>query len=255
MRRVDAQQRADEQFDEALRLERRGQRRGRGVAVPAALGLAGDVGVGEDLRRRDDRGQGNRGEEAQAEARAHSEYRTRDGRGHDRHRLPCQRHQSEREAQLRRRAALRRQKRERHQGDGRDQAVERHRRHRHPAQHPQPRGERRARQRAHRDPSQREVDEKVQVESNVRGEDQIEKVVGIERQRVGVAGQRLAAAVERVPPRDLAGAERRRRNDFDRVVGGEVVAMKKEAEGGEQKAEGCHHDRHCEPPHRPLIIK
>ena len=74
------------------------------------------------------------------------------------------------------------------------------------------------------------MDEKVQVEGDVRRQDQIEEVVGIERQRVRIAGQRLPAAVERIPKRDLPGAKVIRGNDFDWIVRGEVVAVEEEAE-------------------------
>src|SRR5207245_7830185 len=58
--------------------------------------------------------------------------------------------------------------------------------------------------------------------------------VGIERERVRISGERLAAVVIKVPPRKLAGAKDLRRDHFDRVVREEIVAEVEEAEDGDE---------------------
>src|SRR5579859_2043160 len=82
------------------------------------------------------------------------------------------------------------------------------------------------------------MNEKVQIERDMRRQDEIEEVVGIEGQRVRISGERLSASIEKVPVRNLAGAKDPRRHHLDRIVGREVVAKEKEAEPGDDDAAG-----------------
>ena len=78
----------------------------------------------------------------------------------------------------------------------------------------------------------------MQVERDVRRQQQVQDVVGIKRQRVRVAGERLAASGIEVPPRNLAGAPDRGGDHLHRVVRGEVVAEVKEEERGSERRRG-----------------
>ena len=91
-----------------------------------------------------------------------------------------------------------------------------------------------ARQALHREPAEGEVKEEVEIERDVRRQQEIEEVVGIERECVRVAGQWLPAAIGEVPPRNLTGPKHGRREHLDRIVRREVVAKKEEAERSEQ---------------------
>jgi hypothetical protein len=146
------------------------------------------------------------------------------------------------------------------QGDQRDrgdQVVERERRHRRAGENPEPGAESGSRQRSHREPAEDEVEEEVEIERYVCRQDEIENVVRIERQRVRVAGQRLAAAVREVPPGDFAGAKCDGGEHFDRVVRREVVAEKEEADPRDERAENSAQKQEKEPrsrSHWPAII-
>ena len=87
------------------------------------------------------------------------------------------------------------------------------------------------------------MNQEVQIEGDVRRQQQIEDVVGIKRQRVRSAGQRLPAAVREVPPRDLSGVERLRLKHLDRIERGEVVAEVEKAEVRQQEARRGQPDR------------
>jgi hypothetical protein len=77
--------------------------------------------------------------------------------------------------------------------------------------------------------------QEVKIERHVRRQEQIEKVVGIERQRVRIASERLPAAVVKVPVRNLAAAKDLRGDELDRIVRREIVAEEEKAENGEQR--------------------
>ena len=101
------------------------------------------------------------------------------------------------------------------------------------------------------------MQQEVEIECYVRGQGEIENVVGIERQRVRIGGQWLAADVGEVPPRDFAGAKCGGGEHFDRVVRREVVAEKEEAERGDEREQTSAQKLEKEPrtrSHRPAII-
>ena len=112
----------------------------------------------------------------------------------------------------RRAAVLHGPQRKGNQRDGRDQVVKRSRRNRQAAHRVHRRGEcRRMRRcachpakRAHRKPRQSEMDQEVQIERDVRRQNEVEEVVRIKRERVRVAGEWLSAVVVEVPPRNLS---------------------------------------------------
>src|SRR5258708_16185745 len=82
------------------------------------------------------------------------------------------------------------------------------------------------------------MEKKVEVEWDVRRQKQVKRVVGVKRQCVGVACQRLAAPVRQVPPRDRTGAPGGGGDDLHRVVGREVVAEEEKAEEGHDRPNG-----------------
>ncbi|MBV9497641.1 MAG: hypothetical protein JOZ54_25630 [Acidobacteria bacterium] len=89
----------------------------------------------------------------------------------------------------------------------------------------------------------------MQIERDVRREQRVEEVVRVERQRVRVAGERLAAAVREVPVRHLARAQNPRRRAFDRVMRREVVAEKEEAgRGHAERDDGAQNESGCGSP-------
>src|SRR5258706_10966492 len=97
-----------------------------------------------------------------------------------------------------------------------------------------------------------------EIERHVRRQPQVEEIVGIERQSVRVAGQRLAPAVGEVPPRNLSPAKCGRGEDFDRIVGREVVAEKEETKRRREHAESSEQEKKKEPrthSHRSAIIR
>ena len=208
-----------------------------------ALDLGGDFAVGNQLRR----GNHERDDDSERDRReAHAPYgqhKDRNRGGRDDHRLPGECEQAKSEAEPHRAAALHGKKRQRHERDRGDEVVERQRRDRNARQYPHPSAEARARQSPHRKPAECQMQQEVEVEGHVRRQQQIKEVVGIERQRVRIAGQRLAAAVGEVPPRDLAGAKRGRGEDLDRVVRREVVAEKEEPERRRQHENAASRNR------------
>src|ERR1700680_1305436 len=80
------------------------------------------------------------------------------------------------------------------------------------------------------------MNDEVEVERDVCRQEEVEKIVGVERERVRVTGQRLPAAVVEVPVRNLAHAENACGDDLDRVVRREVVAEEEKTEDGQSDA-------------------
>src|SRR4029077_3595719 len=72
--------------------------------------------------------------------------------------------------------------------------------------------------------------DEVQIERDVCGQDEIEKIVRVKCERVRIAGQRLPASVVEVPVRNLPHAKNVRRDHLDRIVRGEVVTKEEETE-------------------------
>ena len=91
------------------------------------------------------------------------------------------------------------------------------------------------------------MNQKVQIERHVGGQEQIEDVVGIERQRVRIARQRLPARIGEVPVRNLAGPKRKRGQRLDGVMRREVVAVEEEAECGDERSRRDGDDTDREP--------